>query len=270
MLKIDSRSRQSLHGIDATRHIEQLAQAALPPHTLMQRAGLAVAQLALAITPHARRIWLACGPGNNGGDGLEAAMHLQRWGKSPVVTWLGSPERATADTAAAYQRALKAGVSFAQTPPHDCDLYIDALLGIGGRDRTPEGRLANWINRINANADTLPVLAVDVPTGLHADTGHAAQYCVKARHTLNLLTLKPGLFTANGRDAAGTVWLDTLGVDHDALADQQIGGPSAWLTGASETTPRPHASHKGSYGDIAVIGGAPGMTGAALLAASSA
>lgn len=268
MLKIDSRSLQPLHGVDATRHIEHAAQAALPPHCLMQRAGLAVAQLALAITPHARRIWLACGPGNNGGDGLEAAMHLQHWDKNPVVTWLGSPDHATADTAASYQRALKAGVSFAQTPPYDCDLCIDALLGIGGKNRTPEGRMASWINHINA--DNVPVLAVDVPTGLNADTGHAAQHCIKARHTLSLLTLKPGLFTASGRDAAGTVWQDTLGVDHDALGDQQIDAPSAWLAGAPKTAARPHASHKGTYGDVVVIGGAPGMTGAALLAASSA
>lgn len=268
MLKIDFRSRHALHGVDATRHIEHAAQAALPPHTLMQRAGLAVAQLALAIAPHAQRIWLACGPGNNGGDGLEAAMHLQRWDKNPVVTWLGSPDDASEDAAASYQRALDAGVSFAQAPPRDCDLYVDALLGIGGKDKAPEGRMASWINQINA--DSLPVLAVDVPTGLQADTGHAAQYCVKARHTLSLLTLKPGLFTASGRDAAGIVWLDKLGVDQDALTGQRVSAPSAWLAGATETAARFHASHKGSYGDVVVIGGAAGMTGAALLAASSA
>jgi hydroxyethylthiazole kinase-like uncharacterized protein yjeF len=268
MLKIDFRSRHALHGVEATRQIEHAAQAALPPHSLMQRAGLAVAQLSLAIAPHARRIWLACGPGNNGGDGLEAAMHLQRWNKNPVVTWLGSPEEASEDAAASYRRALDAGVSFAQAPPRDCDLYIDALLGIGGKDRAPEGRMASWINQINA--DALPVLAVDVPTGLQADTGNAAQYCVKAQHTLSLLTLKPGLFTASGRDAAGTVWLDKLGVDHDTLAGQQVDTPRAWLAGAPETAARSHASHKGSYGDVVVIGGAAGMTGAALLAASSA
>ena len=61
----------------------------LPPHTLMQRAGLAVARLAMALAPHAKTIWIACGPGNNGGDGIEAAMHLRQWGKHPVVTWLG-------------------------------------------------------------------------------------------------------------------------------------------------------------------------------------
>src|SRR5665647_496093 len=113
MKKIDFQSRHALFSVDATRRIEQMTQAALPAHTLMQRAGLALAQLALALVPHAERVWIACGPGNNGGDGLEAAMHLQRWGKQPVITWLGSVGSAPPDAAASYQRALEAGVSFA-------------------------------------------------------------------------------------------------------------------------------------------------------------
>ncbi|MDO8448040.1 MAG: NAD(P)H-hydrate dehydratase [Rhodoferax sp.] len=268
MLKIDSRSRQALYNVDATRRIERAAQAALPPHTLMQRAGLAMAQLALALTPHARRIWIACGPGNNGGDGLEAAMHLQRWGKLPVVTWLGSLDKAPPDAAASYQRAFEAGVAFAETPPDDYDLSIDALLGIGADVRAPEGRMAHWINLMNAG--TPPVLAVDLPTGLHADTGVVAQHSVKAWHTLSLLTLKPGLFTAHGRDAAGTVWLDDLDTAHNTAANESTATPTAWLAGAPLAAARLHASHKGSYGDVVVVGGAAGMTGAALLAASAA
>lgn len=268
MLKIDSRSRHALYNVDATRRIEQAAQAALPPQALMQRAGLAVAQLALAITPHARRVWIACGPGNNGGDGLEAAMHLQRWGKPPLVTWLGSPDKAPQDAAASYQRAVDAGVIFAEAPPHDYDLCIDALLGIGAHVRAPEGRMAHWINLMNAG--TVPVLAVDLPTGLQADTGHIAQHSVKARHTLSLLTLKPGLFTAHGCDAAGTVWLDDLATSYSTAAGEDVVTPTAWLEGAPIAAARLHASHKGSYGDVAVIGGAAGMTGAALLAASAA
>ncbi|MDO8249023.1 MAG: NAD(P)H-hydrate dehydratase [Rhodoferax sp.] len=267
MLKIDFRSRQALYSVDATRRIEHAAQATLPPHTLMQRAGLAVAQLALAIAPHAQRIWIACGPGNNGGDGLEAAMHLQRWGKLPIVTWLGSPDNAPPDAAASHQRAVDAGVTFADVPPDAYDLCIDALLGIGARVRAPAGRMADWIERINAGA--APVLAVDLPTGLHADTGHAAQPTVNASHTLSLLTLKPGLFTADGRDAAGTVWLDDLDV-HSDPTNQEGTSPTTWLAGAPAIALRRHASHKGSYGDVAVVGGAPGMTGAALLAASAA
>ncbi|NMM20978.1 MAG: NAD(P)H-hydrate dehydratase [Rhodoferax sp.] len=268
MLKINSHARHALYSVDATRRIEHAAQTALPPHTLMQRAGLAVAQLALAIAPHARRIWIACGPGNNGGDGLEAALHLQRWGKSPVVTWLSSLDKAPKDAAASYSRAVEAGVSFTDTPPQDYDLCIDALLGMGADHRAPEGRMAHWINLMNAGP--APVLAVDLPTGLQSDTGAMAQHSVTARHTLSLLTLKPGLFTAHGRDAAGTVWLDELDTGHNPSVARPIATPTAWLAGAPDAVARRHASHKGSFGDVAVVGGAEGMTGAALLAASAA
>ena len=268
MRPVDLSVRQALYGIAATRCIEQAAQAILPPHTLMQRAGLAVAQLALAVAPHARSIWIACGPGNNGGDGLEAALHLQRWGKAPVVTWLGSPDNTPPDAAASYQRAVDAGVCFAEMPPHSCDLCIDALLGLGAHSRAPEGRMAAWITLLNAGL--APVLAIDLPTGLHADTGHPALHSVKASHTLSLLTLKPGLFTAHGRDVAGQVWFHDLDTTRGAGAYQPTAGPSAWLAGSPPMQQRPHASHKGSFGDVAVVGGAPGMTGAALLAASAA
>jgi len=268
MQKIDFASRHALYSVQATRTIEQAAQDALPAHTLMQRAGLAVAQLALALAPHARRIWIACGPGNNGGDGLEAALHLQRWGKQPVVTWLGSANQAPPDAAASYQRALNAGVSLAQTPPNDFDFCIDALLGIGSQLREPTGRMADWIAQMNAGP--APVLAVDLPTGLHADTGALTQLSVRATHSLSLLTLKPGLFTAQGRDAAGSVWLADLDITQDPSTSQAAMEPTAWLAGAPPTALRLHASHKGSYGDVAVIGGAAGMSGAALLAASSA
>ncbi|MHB8951050.1 MAG: NAD(P)H-hydrate dehydratase, partial [Rhodoferax sp.] len=263
MQKIDFASRHALYSVQATRTIEQAAQDALPAHTLMQRAGLAVAQLALALAPHAKRIWIACGPGNNGGDGLEAAVHLQRWGKQPVVTWLGSASEAPPDATAAYQRALEAGLSFAPTPPDEFDFCIDALLGIGSQLREPSGRMADWIHQMNAGQ--APVLAVDLPSGLHADTGAVTQLSVRATHTLSLLTLKPGLFTAHGRDAAGSVWLADLDANPGSAQ-----APTAWLAGAPVGARRLHASHKGSYGDVAVIGGAPGMTGAALLAASSA
>ncbi|OGB33521.1 MAG: bifunctional ADP-dependent (S)-NAD(P)H-hydrate dehydratase/NAD(P)H-hydrate epimerase [Burkholderiales bacterium RIFCSPLOWO2_12_FULL_61_40] len=268
MHPVDFRVRQALHGVAATRSIEQAVQAILPPHTLMQRAGLAVAQLSLAIAPHARTVWIACGPGNNGGDGLEAALHLQRWGKAPVVTWLGKPDTAPPDAVASYQRAVDAGVCFAETPPNHCDLCIDALLGVGAHSRAPEGRMAAWITQLNAGL--APVLAVDLPTGLHADTGHATLHSVKASHTLSLLTLKPGLFTAHGRDAAGLVWFHDLDTTGEAGACQPTTGPSAWLAGWPSIPPRPHASHKGRFGDVAVVGGGPGMTGAALLAASAA
>lgn len=285
-----------LHDVAATRRIERAAASALPPHTLMQRAGLACARLALALAPHARRVWVAAGPGNNGGDGLEAAVHLQAWGLSPVVTWLGTPDTTPDDARAAWRRAVQAGVAFAEQPPTDLgpqDLVIDALLGIGAA-RPPAGRMDEWLHCARTGA--APVLAVDVPTGLDADSGwqdtsnapdpiaamaypstftaqFSSQDPVPARHTLSLLTLKPGLFTAHGRDACGTIWFDDLGVPA-TLADAEP--PSAWLNAAPYDAPRPHTSHKGNFGDVAIVGGeglaarGMGMTGAALLAASAA
>ena len=110
MHRITAHQPYPLFNTAATRRLENAAAVALPPHTLMQRAGLAVAQLAQALAPHARTVWIACGPGNNGGDGLEAAIHLQRSGRKVVVTWLGQPDTAPADARASWQRARDAGV----------------------------------------------------------------------------------------------------------------------------------------------------------------
>jgi ADP-dependent NAD(P)H-hydrate dehydratase / NAD(P)H-hydrate epimerase len=268
MQQVNFTERQALHDVAATRQLEQQAQQALPPHTLMARAGLTLAKLALAIAPHARHIWVAAGPGNNGGDGLEAAMHLQRWGKQPMVSWLGSPEHAPAETRISYQNAVDVGVQFVDAPPENYDLCIDALLGIGSQWREPAGPMADWI--IHINSQRAPVLAVDVPTGLQADTGAACTIRVKASHTLSLLTLKPGLFTAHGRDLAGSIWLDDLQAVQAFTSATALLPPSAWLAGRPMASERSHASHKGSFGDVAVVGGAKGMTGAALLAASAA
>ncbi|MES2227511.1 MAG: NAD(P)H-hydrate dehydratase [Pseudomonadota bacterium] len=249
-----------------TRVLEQRASATLPPHTLMRRAGESVARLALALVPHAQRIWIAAGPGNNGGDGLEAAIHLLRLGKSIEVSLIGDASALPADAADACARAQAAGVRIvtataALEPP---DLAIDALLGVGA-SRAPAGPMADCIRQLNAVDGA--VLAVDLPSGLHAETGQAlGAECVRASHTLALLMLKPGLFTGSGRDQAGRVWFDPLGVD--ASREE----PRAWLSSLAgfRAAPRRHGQHKGSFGDVAVVGGAPGMSGAALLAARAA
>lgn len=226
----------------------------------MQRAGLATAKLALAIAPHAKVIWIPCGPGNNGGDGFEAAAYLKAWGKSPVVTCLNTSLQAPSDAAASQHNAIQAGVTFTDQPPTHYDLCIDALFGIGRI--LPLDKIGTaWIRRINSYS--APVLAVDVPSGLDADTGVTYDLYVRAQYTLCLLTLKPGLFTADGRDACGEIWFNNLGVGDPTQS-------CAILTGQPPTPVRPHNTHKGSYGDVCVIGGAQGMTGAALLAARAA
>jgi ADP-dependent NAD(P)H-hydrate dehydratase / NAD(P)H-hydrate epimerase len=275
--RIDFSRRMPLFDVASTRTIEAQAAASLAPHTLMQRAGLSIARLVCAIAPHARVIWLACGPGNNGGDGLEAAMQLRMWGRAPVVTWLGDAQSCPQDTRASWQRARDAGVQFADAPPARWDAAIDALLGLGA-SRAPGGVMLEWLQRMHESS--APVLCVDLPSGLNADTGELntinsialgaysmptnSQFDLKI-HTLSLLSLKPGLFTAQGRDACGQIWFDDLGIAH-------AHSPVAYLLGPGEMQmpARLHASHKGSYGDVAVIGGAAGMQGAALLAARAA
>jgi len=255
-----------LHDVQASRAIEAAALAQHAPHQLMQRAGLGVARLALALAPQARQVWVACGPGNNGGDGLVAAAHLRRAGLTVQVTLFGDARRLPDDARHALADVQQAGVPLSsQTPGGVPDLVIDALLGLGA-SRAPQGPIAEAIATINALQAT--VLAVDLPSGLHADTGQClGEAAVRATDTLSLLTLKPGLFTAQGRDHAGQIWLDALGVTPGAHA------ASARLAGTESLdvlAPRAHTSHKGSHGDLVVVGGAPGMAGAALLAARAA
>jgi hydroxyethylthiazole kinase-like uncharacterized protein yjeF len=283
--RVAGRAVEPLHGVAQTRRLEQAAAATLPDHTLMDRAGLSVARLAQALAPHARCLWVACGPGNNGGDGLVAATHLHRWAQSAgnglrVVVTLLPETRRPADAAWALAQAQAAGVTINEQPPDHWDLSIDALLGIGAT-RPPEGTLGDWLLRMHRSH--APCLCVDLPSGLQADTGSwqpppgATGLGSPAgdRHTLALLTLKPGLFTHQGRDLAGEVWFDDL--QCPPPADLPV---AAWLAGrpggGEPPSPLPHSSHKGSRGDVVVMGGqgiaqhGAGMTGAAVLAARAA
>jgi len=214
----------------------------------------------MAVAPHAQVVWIPCGPGNNGGDGYEAAKHLKHWGKTPIVTRLRNSKEPPTDAAIAYREAVAAGVMFADTAPEQYDLCVDALFGIG-QVRHFDGKCSAWIHKINSRV--APVLAVDIPSGLDADTGTGARLCVKANYTLSLLTLKPGLFTADGRDACGEIWFNSLETTAPVHASAQLNRPP-------RREVRAHNTHKGSYGDVCVIGGSSGMTGAALLAARAA
>ena len=273
--RIDSKiGREPLFDVAGTRRIEMEATRDSGPFMLMARAGDVVARLALALVPHARRIVVFAGPGNNGGDGIEAATRLRTMGKGVTVVLHAEPTRLPTDAAEAFARANDAGVRFeSASAQHKSDreapdLLVDALLGVGA-SRAPETRIAQAIERIAAFAVAgTHVLAVDVPSGLDSDHGQPFGACVAAADTISLLTLKPGLFTAAGRDHAGRVWYDRLGVD--VAADHA----AAWLVGRGDVhgtgNKRLHAQHKGSFGDVAIVGGAPGMAGAAVLAASAA
>lgn len=277
--KLTPESAWPVHAREGIRTLEAGLQRH-SPMPLMQQAGLATAQLALAVAPHAEQIWIAAGPGNNAGDGLEAACHLHRWEKSVRVMLLGPAEQLPPDAKAAWQRAHMAGLAIgADWPAHGAhtlgpqDLVIDALLGIGAT-RPLDGRLATWVQTINQTL--AQVISVDVPTGLDADSGQflggaAGALCVRANHTLSFIAAKPGLFMGHGRDVCGQLWLAPLGADTLAYGPT----PLARLNTTSWRQPKSHASHKGSHGDVAVIGGQAddhgmGMVGAAVLAATAA
>jgi hydroxyethylthiazole kinase-like uncharacterized protein yjeF len=269
------------------RQLEPLLQA-LSPTPLMQSAGLACARLALAVAPHARRVWVTAGPGNNGGDGLEAALHLHQWGKEVVVSLVTSTGPGPVGAQAALQRAQQAGVRILAGLPTEWleqmdaqDLCIDALLGIGAT-RPLSADLRACVQAMQNCEAT--VLAIDVPTGLNPQSGQwlggdsgnssnsSGHLAVQADHTLSLIAVQAGLLMGHGRDASGQIWLEDLGY----LASQHHVPPLAWLNTPRAEAPKPHASHKGSHGDVAVIGGegmathGMGMTGAAVLAATSA
>ncbi len=261
-----------LFGVARTRQIEVRALSVSTPHTLMEAAGDAVARLGMALAPHARRVWIAAGPGNNGGDGLEAAVRLAASGLVVQVDLQADPAALPADARLSFERANATPRVTIRVQPTgrvpvlgSRDLAIDALLGIG-TTRRPEGPIAEAVRCLNAQR--CAVLAVDLPSGLDANTGQAlaADAVVTASHTLSLLTLKPGLFTGAGRDHAGDVWL--CGLSSDAVVET----PDAWLSASrpGPSAPRRHAQNKGSFGDVIVVGGAVGMTGAGLLASRAA
>ncbi len=252
--------RWPLQGIAVSRAMEGAAAAALPAHTLMARAGLAVARLALAVAPRARRVLVLAGPGNNGGDALVAARWLQGQGLSVQVALLADPARLPPDAAWALAGAPALHLQRGLPPAFEADLVLDGLLGIG-LTRAPGGEMAQAIGRLAA-CDR-PLLAIDLPSGLDAERGTSFDgLAVRATHTLSLLSLKPGLFTGAGRDHAGQVWFDDLGVAPAAS--------ETWLLGPPDARVAPHVSHKGRFGDLLVLGGAAGMVGAAQLAARAA
>ncbi|PJC98238.1 bifunctional ADP-dependent NAD(P)H-hydrate dehydratase/NAD(P)H-hydrate epimerase [Janthinobacterium sp. BJB1] len=281
MTLIDSAT--PLYTIADIRAIEQAAAQALPQGALMQRAGQAAASTALkllhgqedrASAGHMRALVLA-GPGDNGGDALEAAAHLAGSGIE-VLVWLApaahatSPEREVALSRArnSAARCMEAATSTAAAAVAAApwNLVIDGLFGIGAtRPLDGECRdMAQLVNKLDC-----PVLALDVPSGLHADTGAVDGVAIRATHTLTFIGDKPGLHTAHGRDHAGEVEVAALAIDPALLpeARAQLGGLHLF---ARHLLPRRQNTHKGSYGSVAVIGGAQGMAGAPILAARAA
>jgi hydroxyethylthiazole kinase-like uncharacterized protein yjeF len=273
-------SSTALYSVAEIRHIEHAALATLPPGTLMQRAGAAAAELALSLlreTGTTARVLVFAGPGNNGGDALETAYFLAQSGVQVSILLYADPARFPTDAQQALQRARSVAAHFADTARlpeivfSGWSLVIDGLFGIGlTRPLSDSWRIAaDAINTVDC-----PVLALDVPSGLDADTGNIVGdssngIAVRATHTITFIGNKPGLHTCFGRDYAGEVHVASLGIEPGVFTQANATLNRVELFSASLHR-RSHNSHKGSYGDVIVVGGAAGMAGAAILSARAA
>ena len=236
---------------------------------LMERAGLAAAELVRTIAPESGRpILVIAGPGNNGGDALVIARHLKSWWFKVCVVFVGDERKLSTDATAALRAWRDAGgTTLERIPEHrDWGLAVDGLFGIG-LQREVTGSHAELIGQLNAL--DAPTLAVDIPSGLHSDTGRVMGCAVRADHTITFIALKPGLLTLEGVDRCGEIHLATLGVDAPAIKP-----PSGRVLGEGilgQTLPRrARNTHKGDFGSAAILGGARGMVGAALMAGRAA
>jgi hydroxyethylthiazole kinase-like uncharacterized protein yjeF len=265
-----------LYSVDEIRAIEHSAAGSLAPGELMRRAGSAAAHAAMDLLDDARElpVLVLAGPGNNGGDALEVACRLRESEIEVLVLYLAGENAPSPEAAQAMQRACELGVRFVDTLPSDLDvgLVVDGLFGIG-LARALDERCAGIVSGLDRF--DCPVLALDVPSGLDADTGAivggAAGVAVKASHTLTFIGDKPGLHTCDGRDYAGEVHIDSLGIEtrHFVPARARLNGPETFAVSLQRSR-RAENSHKGSFGDVAVVGGAQGMAGAPILAARAA
>lgn len=242
---------------------------AIDAYVLMGRAAAAAFACLKRQWPAARRICVVCGPGNNGGDGFVLARlaHMAGMQVDVVVARAGEPQAEPARRAHAYWREA-GGEEVVFSPAAglpQADVVVDALLGIG-LSRAPAGVTAGLIEAINAGP--APVLAIDVPSGLDADSGHVPGVAVRAARTVSFIAHKRGLFTARGRAFTGPVELATLDVPVETRTSRP---PAAWLWTAAQLRqclpPRARDAYKGRHGHVLAIGGDHGFGGAIRLCA---
>lgn len=238
----------------------------------MQRAGAAAAAWAAELALDRPGSILVCaGPGNNGGDAFEAAYRLRQACFQVALVFAGNPASLPAEAAAARHRFITDGGTLLDAIPSDTSwqLIIDGIFGIGLK-RPPEGLPAQLIQQLNhlAHQHGCPLLALDCPSGLNADTGQAAEATIHATHTLSFITAKPGLLTADGPDHCGTLRIDPLALT--LAAETAEGSTITPDLFAHRLRPRRNNTHKGHYGSLAILGGAHSMLGAVFLAGRAA
>lgn len=241
----------------------------IPSIQLMKRAGRAAFELVRERFADAPLVSIYAGGGNNGGDGyVLAGLLAQRRHEVQVIT-LVEPDQLKGDARLAYEFAVQEGAAvngFGATPTEG--IIVDALLGIGLRGEV-RAKFAAAIEQINASG--LPVVALDIPSGLQADTGALAGPVVHAQVTLTYIGIKQGLLTGRGPAVCGEVVLDSLDIPNAAFTAT---APSVERLHLNELinllAPRAADAHKGDFGHVMVIGGDTGFGGAALMAAEAA
>jgi hydroxyethylthiazole kinase-like uncharacterized protein yjeF len=243
----------------------------------MQRAGLAAARRAVSLcNDQGGKILILAGPGNNGGDAFEAARHLREQFYAVSLVFAGDASRLPPDARAAYRRFVDAGgATRPDIPAEDrWSLIIDGLFGIG-LQREMVGRHAELVRAANALAerDRCPLLALDCPSGLNADTGQLCRVTIRASHTITFIGDKPGLHTGDGPDYSGAISVATLALDPAQMSLPPNNAPGQTVGSAhfsAQLRPRAKNSHKGSHGSAGLLGGASGLLGAAFLAGRAA
>jgi NAD(P)H-hydrate epimerase len=244
------------------------ASAGISLFELMSRAGLALFELARKEWPDARHWWVFCGGGNNGGDGYVVARLARAAGIRVQLVQLGDADALTGDAALArdHYRADGGAIESLEALQDSPDLIVDALLGTGLKGEVREAARQH-IRRINDTA--APVLAVDLPSGLCADTGRLLGESVRASLTLSFVGLKPGLLTGRGPDVCGRVWLADLGIQ-PRLRAAPAGRLLHWQQERRGLPGRRRGAHKGEAGRLLIAGGNEGMSGAVRLAGEAA
>jgi ADP-dependent NAD(P)H-hydrate dehydratase / NAD(P)H-hydrate epimerase len=258
---------------------QQLAQSTPEGlYGLMEQAGAALDGYLQQHWPHARLVRIFCGQGNNGGDGYVLARLAQQRGVRVQLFALGPPKPRT-EAARACQLWLAAGGQIQTFPPEatdgalEPDLLVDALLGIGPETQL-HGPVLTWIDYVNQQ--TTPVLAVDLPSGLHARTGAVLGAAVKASRTLSFMAVKPGLLTGQGPALVGQLTLHSLGAETVRFHEHELDDGQmrlAWVdypVAQRSLTPRSRTAHKGNCGRVLLLGGGLGMPGSIRLAAEAA
>jgi len=263
------------HRLYRAAQVRELDRRAIEDHgiagiTLMERAGAAVLRAVRARFPEAGRILVCCGGGNNGGDGYIVARRARDTGLDAVVVALKPPEDLAGDARRAAEAWIAAGgrVEAWSGALPAADVIVDALLGTG-LDRDVEGRCEALIGAINTAA--AGVVAVDIPSGLHADTGQPLGIAVRADATVSFIGQKCGAWTGRAADFTGTRVFDRLGVPEAVYRDLDPGARLLEARTAGRHLPaRRPTSHKGDFGHVLVCGGDFGMPGACALAARAA